>query len=154
MTIQLIMNRPEENRPKTLKGEPATLCDTEAVGFEENSIRMIKPVDLDTIRSYHARYEAMINGLPSSVDDFKSIALQSANFPIADIKAMIEQNGANMKFVRLYVGVDSNGNQLLLMAPVDVNMRVITEAGTFYSEQCCGYPPHMRNFESDPILHP
>lgn len=154
MSIQLITNQPENKRPKNVNGNAITLCDPESTDFAETNLRMVKPVDLATIRSFYSNFFTLVQNLPSVVDEFKQRVLLSANFPIEDIKAMIDQNGENIKFVRLYMGIDEYNNQVLTMAPVDKNRNLIETDGTFYSQQCCGYPPHIRNFAGDPIINP
>jgi hypothetical protein len=155
--IQLIQNT--EQLPKQ-KGRSITLCDPEASDFMLAELRVTRDVTLGTLLDRSRDYRDSLNELPTTGNKFKELGIRAANFPVSDIMKIINQYGNRTQFIRVYVGkvlVDDGDNKnhlehQLFIAPVDVDKKLIQDAGTIYSAQCCGYPPHKENFLGDPIL--
>lgn len=152
MPIKLIQNQSNSILPKNLHGENLTLCDSESGNISNKDLRTERDIDLKAMKVYFDAFKKEITELPPVVKSFKDKMLLAANFPIEDIKRIIDQNSEDIGFFRLYLGINEEGEHILCIAPVDKKKKLITKDGTIYTVQCCGHPPHKRNFVGDPLL--
>ncbi len=148
MSIKLIKN--QSKLPKKQDGSVITLCDDVSQEFAKNDLREEKVIELKDLKKFFDSFNAERAKLPAG--GFKDKVLLGANFLVDDIQLVLEQNKGNLSFLRLYLGIDENGDHILCLAPVDKSKKVIIKTGTYYVTQCCGYPPHTANFKGDPIL--
>jgi hypothetical protein len=121
-------------------------------GLTLSSVRTTRDVELKEIKVYADAYRSALDTLPSAVAGFKNKVLLAANFLVDDVVKIIDQNKDDLLFLRVYVGINEDGDHALFIAPVDKSKHVIVKDGTFYTTECCGYPPHKLNFIGDPIL--
>lgn len=146
--INLMQNRPDEERPKNQQNAPGTLCDPE--NFTVSEVRILSPADPSVLKRYCQNLKAARNKLSDS--NYKKDALLAANFLGTEIENIVTANASKMRFLRFYVGIDDNGQHVAWVAPIGFNNKPIVAEGTTYAMQCCGYPPHTSNFSGDTIL--
>lgn len=93
------------------------------------------------------KYEEMIATLDSPL---REKMVRATNFRVDALRDMLVQNPA-YTYVRVYNGIDTDGNHLLFMAPAGQDGVSIAEDDTVWLDDCCRCPP-MGNCNDDPIL--
>ncbi|WP_242917392.1 hypothetical protein [Pontibacter liquoris] len=104
-------------------------------------------VTIEALQARCARYRDLLASLQPPQEN---TMIRAANFTTDSVLQLIQQSPTSA-FIRVYYGLDENGEHLLFMAPVsDAGTLAMTEE-TIYVDDCCRCPP-MGNCPEDPLL--
>ncbi|MBB6611769.1 hypothetical protein H7F15_12025 [Pontibacter sp. Tf4] len=110
-------------------------------------------VELDVtheeLRQRCARYKAYLAALQPPQDN---TMIRAANFTTDSVLQMIQQSPGSA-FIRVYYGIEENGEHRLFMAPVNDANSLTTETDLTYVDDCCRCPP-LLNCPADDLMEP
>lgn len=104
-------------------------------------------VSLEELRARCTRYKDYLAALQPPQD---GTMIRAANFTTDSVLQMIQQNPSS-SFIRVYYGIEENGEHRLFMAPVNDVSSLTTETELTYVDDCCRCPPRM-NCPEDELL--
>jgi hypothetical protein len=99
------------------------------------------------------------NVLPAVNHPHKDSMIRAANFlakpipskpELRSVLDMIQQN-EDILHIRVYYGVDENGEHVFFMVPIREGGMIIEKADTIFLDNCCHCPP-MSNCPNDQLL--
>ncbi|MDX5483202.1 MAG: hypothetical protein LPK07_16095 [Hymenobacteraceae bacterium] len=127
----------------------ASLEQRPACNFSEPSQNVLveQQVTLEELKKRCARYKELLASLQPPQDQSM---IRAANFTSESVLRMLQQNPQST-FIRVYYGIDAQGEHLLFMAPVTNTASLAAEEDTLYVEACCACPP-LRNCPADELL--
>lgn len=131
-------------RPKNKLNRSTAPYDFKNASREEFEMQQ---TTIEELKARCDRYEAMLATLSSPV---RAKMLRATNFRADAVADMLAQH-PGYTFIRIYNGIDEQGNHLMFMAPAGHDGASFTEEDTIWLDDCCRCPP-MGNCPADPIL--
>jgi len=143
----------------TVQAEPCNFIDPSQNAFVEQQ------VPLDEFKARCARYYDYLAALQPPQEN---TMIRAANFTTDAVLRLLQQNPASA-FIRVYYGIDANGEHGLFMAPVPEETAATAAGGTdlpaagtatseeaaadelLYVDDCCVCPPRL-NCPRDGLL--
>lgn len=106
-------------------------------------------VTLEELQARCARYRTLLSSLLPSQEH---IMIQAANFTTDSVRQLLAHS-PDSAFIRVYYGIEENGEHRLFMAPVS-GAGTLSEPETedlLFVDDCCHCPPR-RNCPADELL--
>lgn len=107
----------------------------------------MQQASIEELQERCRKYEEMIATLDSPL---REKMVRATNFRVDALRDMLDQN-IGYTYVRVYNGIDTDGNHMLFMAPAGQDGITIAGDDTVWQDDCCRCPP-MGNCNDDPIL--
>ncbi len=104
------------------------------------------------IEEFKERCDRYLKLLSSLQLPQQNTMVRAANFTTESVLQMI-QSSPGSSFIRVYYGIDANGEHGLFMAPISEAGSLDTNEETVYVDDCCACPP-LGNCQDDPLLNP
>lgn len=127
----------------------ASLDQTPPCNFSDptQNVFQEQQVTIEELEARCARYQQLLASLQPPQDQ---TMIRAANFTTDSVQLLLQQS-PNSTFIRVYYGIDENGEHMLFMAPVTETGSLVAEEETVYVEACCACPP-LRNCPEDELL--
>lgn len=103
-------------------------------------------VTIEDLKKRCARYKELLDSLQAPENSM----IRAANFTSESVLQMLQQSPSSA-FIRVYYGIEENGEHVLFMAPVTEAGTLTTANDTIYVDSCCECPP-LRNCPEDELL--
>lgn len=121
--------------------QPCNFEDLSQNIFEEQEIT------IEELKKRCARYRELLASLQPSQEQ---TMIQASNFTTESVLQLIQRSPGSA-FIRVYYGIEENGEHRLFMAPVSEAGNLVTEDSSIYVDDCCHCPPRL-NCPADELL--